>query len=60
MEQFVFRKLLRDLEWRCGLWDTKHVQAEEQLVIFLCIAQTGMGNQEMQEHFQRSRDTILK
>ena len=60
MERFVFRKLLRELEWRCGLCDTKHVQAEEQLAIFLRIAHTGMGNEEMQERFQRSGDTISK
>ena len=60
MERFVFRKLLRVLESRCGLCDTKHVQGEEQLAIFLCIAHTGMGNEEMRECFQRSGDTISK
>jgi hypothetical protein len=60
MQRFVFRKLLRELEHKCGLHNTKHVTSEEQLAIFLRIARTGMGNQEMQERFQRSGDTISK
>lgn len=60
MNRFVFRKLLRELEQRAGLGPTRYVTSEEQLAIFLCIAQTGLSNAEMQERFQRSGDTISK
>ncbi|KAF8471628.1 hypothetical protein DFH94DRAFT_636962 [Russula ochroleuca] len=49
MENFVFRRLLYDLQRRCGLHTTRHVSAEEQLAIFLQIARTGLCNSEMQE-----------
>ncbi|KAF8229581.1 hypothetical protein L208DRAFT_1145844, partial [Tricholoma matsutake] len=35
MQHFVFRKLLHELEHKCGLHNTKHVTSEEQLAIFL-------------------------
>ncbi|KAF8230864.1 hypothetical protein L208DRAFT_1279834 [Tricholoma matsutake] len=38
MQCFVFRKLLHELEHKCGLCNTKHVTSEEQLAIFLRIA----------------------
>ena len=60
INRFVFWKLLRVLEQKVGLGPTRFVSAEEQLAIFLCIAQTGLSNSEMQEHFQRSGDTISK
>jgi len=60
MERFVFHKLLQALKCQTGLQDMKHVSAEEQLAIFLWIACTGMSNAEMQEHFQRSGETISK
>lgn len=60
MERFVFRKLLLELRMRCNLRATKHISTEEQLAIFLRIARTGLGNQEMQERFQRSGETISK
>lgn len=60
MERFTFRKLLHELQVRCNLQATKYVKPEEQLAIFLHIARTGLGNQEMQECFQRSGETISK
>ncbi|KAF8240203.1 hypothetical protein L208DRAFT_1233970, partial [Tricholoma matsutake] len=52
MNKLVFWKLLHDLQGCCGLRATRHVSAEEQLAIFLRIAQTGLSNPEMQERFQ--------
>lgn len=52
VEHFVFWHLLHELQWQCGLQDTRHVMAEEQLAIFLWIAWTEQGSLEMQEQFQ--------
>jgi hypothetical protein len=60
MHKFVFRRLVRELQRKAGLCDTKHVSSEEQVAIFLRIAVTGLGNREQQERFQRSGDTISK
>lgn len=42
----------------CGLGPTKHISTDKQLAIFLRVVVTGLGNQEHQERFQRSRETI--
>jgi hypothetical protein len=60
MECVVFRKLIHELRTKAGLRPTRYVSSKEQLAIFLCIAWTGLGNQKMQEWFQRSGDTISK
>jgi len=60
VEKFVFWRLLFELCQQCGHWATRYVSAEEQLAIFLQIAQTGLSNSEMQEIFQWSGDTISK
>ena len=60
MNRFVFQRLVQELETRTWLCPTKYLSSEEQVTIFLCIAHTGQENIEMQEHFQRSGDTISK
>jgi hypothetical protein len=60
MEKHVFRQLIKVLQEKAGLGDTKHVTIEEQLGIFLYMAVTGNSNRKMQERFQRSGDTISK
>ena len=52
MNKLVFQKLLHDLWGCCGLQAARHVSAEEQLAIFLWIAQTGLSSSDMQERFQ--------
>ena len=58
MSKHVFRLLLKELQLHHSLQDRKHVQAEEQLAIFLHFAQTGAPSCMLQEHFQRSPGTI--
>jgi hypothetical protein len=60
MEKHVFRQLIKVLQVKAGLGDTKHVTIEEQLGIFLHMAVTGNSNRKMQERFQQSGDTISK
>ncbi|KAJ3979341.1 hypothetical protein F5890DRAFT_1383520, partial [Lentinula detonsa] len=42
------------------LRDSRYVQADEKVSIFLRLMIFGMGNREAQERFQRSADTISK
>jgi hypothetical protein len=51
MHKFVFQKLVRELQRKARLCNTKHVSSEEQLTIFLRIAVTGLVNREQQERF---------
>lgn len=60
VNKHVFTKLLDELKARAGLKDTKHVEASEQLAIFLYLATTGLSNRKTQERLQRSADTISK
>lgn len=60
MNKRVFNKLLEVLKEYGGLNDTRYVSAEEQLAIFLHFAHRALSNRGLQEHFQRSGDTISK
>lgn len=60
MNKHVFMKLLQELQGRTNLVDTKHVEAKEQLAIFLYLATTGLSNRKTQERLQRSAETISK
>ena len=60
LHKHVFKKLIRVLGMNVGLVDTRHVSAEEQLAVFLHYVHRGLSNCTLQEHFQRSADTITK
>jgi hypothetical protein len=60
MHKHVFRQLLKELQRKTGLDNSKYVTIEEQLGIFLYTVVTGQSNRKVQEHFQRSGDTISK
>ena len=60
MVHHVFHQLSNELQMHCGLSDTKYVTADEQLAIYLHLAQTGLSSRMLQERFQRSGDTISK
>jgi hypothetical protein len=55
----VFEMLLRVLRY-LGYSDSKHVQLEEQLAIFLHSCVKGLPIAEIGKHFQRSNETISK
>jgi uncharacterized protein YjeT (DUF2065 family) len=58
MSNTVFTQLLELLVREAGLHNTQYVTAQEQLAIFLHYVCQGLGNWVLQEHFQRSGDTI--
>jgi hypothetical protein len=58
MRKHVFLELLETLTNDAGLDDTRDVSAEEQLAMFLHFARRGLSNEDLQERFQRGRDTI--
>ena len=60
IRKHVFMRLVHMLRRDTGLVDTRHVLAEEQLVIFLHYVHRGLSNRALQERFQRSADTIMK
>ena len=60
MNRHVFRQLLRALNEKAGLGDSKYVTLEEQLAVFLYFSATGCSVQKLEERFQRSPDTISK
>ena len=60
MHKHVFQRLLKVLGRQAGLCDTRHVSAEEQLAIFLHFMHRAVSNRGLQEHFQRSPDTITR
>lgn len=60
MNKHVFHRLLEELERRAGLRDSKHIQTDEQLTIFLYICTTGLSVRKSQDRIQRSNDSILK
>jgi hypothetical protein len=51
MASHVFKKLVHSLHLHCQLGSTKHLTEEEQVVIFLRIAKTGLGSHKQQEQF---------
>jgi hypothetical protein len=55
----VFKKLLHALR-KIGYSDSKYVQLEEQLAIFLWGCVSGVSTEQLGERFQRSKDTISK
>jgi hypothetical protein len=57
MNKHVFKQLLRELI-QAGLHDTRYVTTKEQLAIFLYLLVTGLAQHHLEEHFQRSPDTI--
>jgi hypothetical protein len=59
MAKHVFR-LSFELQTCCGLRSTKFVTADEKLATFLHFAHIGCGTRILQEHFQRSAETIQK
>jgi hypothetical protein len=60
MSDTVFTQLLELLVREAGLRNTRYITAREQLAIFLHYVRQGLGNQALQERFQRSGDTISK
>jgi hypothetical protein len=60
MAHHVFHQLSNELQTHCGLSDSKYVTADEQLAIYLHLAQTGLSSWMLQERFQWSGDTISK
>jgi hypothetical protein len=60
MAHHVFYQLSNELQTHCGLSDSKHVTADEQIAIYLHLARTGLSSQMLQERFQQSGDTISK
>ena len=58
MPRFVFRNLLSILTTRGLLQDSRLVQADEQLCMFLYFAGHRATNANLQERFQRAGDTI--
>ena len=60
MRKHVFWALLSILREETGLYDSRHLSAEEQLAIFLHFAHRGLSNRALQERFQRSGDTISR
>jgi hypothetical protein len=57
--QHVFTRLVDALRY-CGLTDTKHVSAMEQVAVFLLICVGNNTNQRTAGQFQRSGDTISR
>ena len=55
----VFQKLL-DVLRKIGYRDSRHVELEEQLAIFLYACVTGLSVRHLGERFQRSNDTISR
>jgi hypothetical protein len=60
LHKHVFLKLLSELYSKGGLRDSKYVDAEEMLAIFLYAAVHNSTNRELAERFQRSGETISK
>ena len=60
VSKFIFRRLLQELQLCCGLCNSRHISADEQLAIFLHFAQTSLSSRMLQERFQRSGDTITR
>jgi hypothetical protein len=58
MHKHVFRRLLKTLQTKTDLSDTKYVLAIEQLGIFLYAVITGLSVRKLENRFQRSKDTI--
>lgn len=59
VHKHVFYTLINLLR-QAGCRDSKHVQLEEQLAIFLYASVTGLSIRHLGERFQRSNDTISK
>ena len=59
MNKHVFKQLLQELI-QAGLHDTRYVTAKEQLAISLYLSVTGLAQRHLEEHFQRSPNTISK
>jgi hypothetical protein len=60
LSKHAFQKLVRELQIYAGLKSSRHVTKEEQVAIFLRLCRTGSVSRDLQEHFQRSPDTISK
>ncbi len=60
MSKGIFQKLKADLQQHYGLQDSKYVDSDEQLAIFLYLARTGSSIRMLQEHFQHSGNTVSK
>ncbi len=60
MSKGTFQKLKADLQQHYGLRDSKYVDSDEQLSIFLYLASTGSSIRMLQERFQHSGDTVSK
>lgn len=48
------------LRTKCGLKDSKYIQLEDQVAIFLYMSVTGLSIRHVGERFQRSNETISK
>ena len=60
LNKHIFTVLLRELQQRSGLSDSKHLNADEKLSIFLYICTTGLSIRKAADSLQRSIDTISK
>ena len=56
----IFLALVFTLRTKCGLTDSKYIQLEEQVAIFLYMSVTGLSIRHVGERFQRSNETISK
>jgi hypothetical protein len=60
MHLHVFIALVLELRLVCGLSDSRHVDLEEQVAIFLYMCITGLSIQHVGERFQHANETISK
>ena len=60
MNKVAFFKLLEKLVQKTPLKDSRHVNVEEQLAIFLYACTTNLSSKKLAERFQRSTQTISK
>jgi len=59
MRKNVFCALVQELQ-ACGLRDSKYIQLDEQVAIFLYTCVTGLSSRHVAERFQHSHMTIQK
>jgi hypothetical protein len=60
MHLHVFIALILGLCLVCGLSDSRHVDLEEQVAIFLYMCVTGLSIRHVGERFQHANETISK
>jgi len=60
MPKHVFLKLMELLMDHGSFTDSRHIEMEEKLAIFLWLGRTNDSIREIAERFQRSKDTISR